>query len=347
MFGLLAGALADRVRRRRLMIGADLAAGTILLTVPVAHLAGSLTIPHVLAAAFGVWTAFVWFDAAAWGALVRVVSRARLTAANSLIWSASTVIGMAIPAAAGVLAALTHPAMVLAVTAVSYLGSAVLTARIRTDLDPPPGPDRTRRSLRAEIGAGLTFIWRTGEIRALTLAGTGLSVSGGAVLALLVVHADQVVGLARDDSRIGLLFTAGAAGALCAALLLPRVSRWWGAGRVSLVAYGGFVPALVALALSGNLALALLTWLMWQAAYTMAITNGITIRQQLTPDAMQGRVNTTGRMIAMGGVPFGALLGGLLADQIGVQATYLLACAPVVAATVAIWASSVPRLRLS
>lgn len=180
----------------------------------------------------------------------------------------------------------------------------------------------------------------------LTVAGTGLSVSGGAVLALLVVHADQVVGLTHGDPRIGLLFTAGAVGALCAALLLPRVSRRWGAGR-SIAAYGGFVPALVALALSGNLLPALGTWLIWQATYTMAITNGITIRQQLTPDAMQGRVNTTGRMIAMGGAPFGALLGGLLADQIGVQATYLLACAPVFAATVAIWASSVPRLRLS
>jgi len=55
----------------------------------------------------------------------------------------------------------------------------------------------------------------------------------------------------------------------------------------------------------------------WGAASALNIANGVALRQQLTPDRLQGRVNVTARMIAAGGQPIGAAIGDLLADNIG------------------------------
>jgi predicted MFS family arabinose efflux permease len=87
-----------------------------------------------------------------------------------------------------------------------------------------------------------------------------------------------------------------------------------------------------------------LTWAVWYCTNTMSVTNGITIRQQLTPDELQGRVNTSARMVALGGTPVGALLGGVAADAFGVRETYLVAAIPVVVAAFALWFSPVRRL---
>ena len=81
-------------------------------------------------------------------------------------------------------------------------------------------------------------------------------------------------------------------------------------------------------------------------AFTLAVTNGITVRQQLTPDHLQGRVNTTGRMIAWGGTPFGALVGGLAGQAAGIRITFLVLTVPVAIGLAVLLASPVRRLRV-
>lgn len=348
-FGLFAGAVADRFRRRPMMVGSDIVAGLAILSVPLVFLTGQLTVAVTLAATFVVWLAFVWFDAAAWGSLVRIVPRDRLPEANSVVWSAGITAGIAAPAVAGVLAIATHPTVVLAVNAACYLASALLILRIRSDLDPEAAVAEsadTKLAIVNDLMEGLRFIRRTREIWVLTVAAIGLTLAGGAVLGLLVVHADQVIGFHVGDPRIGLLFTAGAIGALLASWLLPLASRLLGAGPLAGIALTCFVPSLIALAFSRGFVTAFVAWLVWHATYTLAIINGITVRQQLTPDEFQGRVNTAARMIALGGTPVGAVLGGLLAEVVGTQVTYLLAAVPVAVAAVYVWLSPVSRLRL-
>ena len=332
LFGLLAGAVADRLPRLRLMVGAEVSAVALVVSVPLAHLAGVLTTPHVLATAFAIGTAFVWFDAAAWGALARVAGRDRLTQANGLIWATATVVGIAAPAAAGLVASLSDPTVVLAADALTYAVSILLVRRIATPLDAArPG---AATSVRRDIAAGLTYLWRQPVIRALSLAGFGLSTTAGGVVGLLVVHADQQLHIGSADRRIGLLYSAAALGALVSALLLPAMTRVLGVRRLSVTGYLTYLAALVALAVDTNVGLALLLWAVFDFASATAITNGITVRQQLTPDDLQGRVNTTGRMIAWGGTPFGALLGGLLADAYGVRVAYLALGVPLCVALV-------------
>ncbi|ASO21110.1 MFS family permease [Actinoalloteichus hoggarensis] len=343
LFGLFAGALADRVNRRGLMVLSDLVAAAAVVSVPVAALTGSLSTVHVLVVAFVAWTAFVWFDAAAWGTLVSVVGRDRLVRANSVIWSFGITAGIAMPAVAGVVSSAAHPGVMPAVSGVTYAVSAILILRIRTNLDPV---SRATPPLGQTIRDGLAFLWRTVEIRLVTLASVGLTLSSGAVIGILVVHLDRNLGIAADDWRVGLFFAAGAVGALAATVLLPWSTRLLGAGRLSAAAFSLYVPALLGVALAGHWLLSLGCWAVWYCTNTLAVVNGVTLRQQLTPEELQGRVNTSSRMIALGGTPVGAILGGVLAESVGVRATQLWAIVPVALAALVLWLSRVRRLRM-
>jgi MFS family permease len=344
LFGLFAGAAADRLNRRRMMVSADLACALMLASVPVADLLGVLTVWHVLAVSVGVGCGFCWFDSAAWGAFFRIVGKSGLARANSVVWTTEVILGIAAPAAAGLLAAAAGPPTVLAVDAATYLVSAALLAGLRTDLTTAAAG--TRRRLRAEIAEGWRLLWSMPVVRTLVLAGFGLNMAVGGVLGLLVVHADRALGIDPADRRIGLLYAAGAVGSLIAALALPRAAGRFGQGVVSIASFAIFVVAVAWLAGTATFIGALLAWTVWAAARLAVNANGITVRQLLTPDEFQGRVNTTGRMVAWGGTPFGALLGGIAADAYGVRAAYLLLAVPAAIGLVTLLASPVRGLRL-
>jgi MFS family permease len=344
LFGLFAGAAADRLNRRRMMVAADLACALMLATVPVADLLGVLTAGHVLAVAFGVGCGFCWFDSAAWGAFFRIVGKAGVTRANSIVWSTEIILEIAAPAAAGLLAAVADPTAVLAADAATYLISAARRSALRTDL--AMATPATPRRLWAEIAEGCRHVWSMPIVRTLTAAGFGLNVAVGGVLGLLVVHADKALGVGSADRRIGLLYAAGAVGSLIAAAALPRASRRFGQGTVSIAGFAIFVLAVAWLAGTATFLGALLAWAVWSVARLTVNANGITVRQLLTPDELQGRVNTTGRMVAWGGTPFGALLGGIAADAYGVRVAYLLLAAPALLGLALVLASPVRGLRL-
>ncbi|WP_158647448.1 MFS transporter [Actinoplanes sp. ATCC 53533] len=344
LFGLLTGAAADRLRRRVMMVTADLCCAAALATVPVAAALGVLSVWHVLAVAFAVGCGFCWFDAAAWGSFVALVGKARLTRANSLIWSTEIVVEIVAPAAAGLLATLANPSVVLAADAGTYLVSAALLTVIRTPLD---ASERSpRRRLRTEIGEGLRCLWRMPAVRTLTLAGFAFNAAAGGVIGLLVVHAHTALGLGTTDGRLGLLYAAGAVGSLAAAAALPWLSRRAGQGAVSIAGFAVFVASIVALAGASGFGAALALWALWATARLAVNANSVTVRQLLTPDELQGRVNTTGRMISWGGTPFGALIGGLTAQAYGVRVAYLLLAVPAALALGWLLASPVRGLRL-
>ena len=343
LFGLLTGAAADRLRRKTMMVTADLFCAAALATVPIAAALGALSAWHVLAVAFAVGCGFCWFDAAAWGSFVALVGKARLTRANSLIWSTEIVLEIVAPAAAGLLAAAANPSVVLAVDAATYLVSAALLTQIRARLDVGTG---VARRLRTEIGEGLRWLWGMPVVRTLTLAGFGFNAAAGGVLGLLVVHAHTALGLGSTDGRLGLLYAAGALGSLAAAAVLPWWSRRVGQGTVSITGFAVFVASIVALAAASGFVVALALWAVWAMAQLCVNANGITVRQLLTPDELQGRVNTTGRMIAWGGTPFGALVGGLAAQAYGVRVAYLVLAVPAVLGLGWLLASPVRGLRL-
>lgn len=350
LFGLVAGAYADRARRKRLMICSELLGAVALVSVPAAQLLGTPTIAHIALTTFAVWTAFAWFDSAAWGAIVRIVPKTQLAEANSLIWSLGIAAAVLMPTVSTVIASATDPVVVLAINSVTYVISASVISRIKTELgalpadasDNNPGP-----SIRQSIREGLSYLWHSVELRLLTISAVGLTFSSGAVIGMTVIFATQALGFPEDDWRIGLLFTAAAIGALLSTLALPKLNHALGAGRTSVLAYFAYSLTIVMVALSPAWPVALVLWAIWFSTNSLAVTNGITIRQYLAPDDLQGRINTTARMIGLGGTPLGALVGGLLAEQIGVRALYLLTALPTLIAAIALSRSRLSTLRLT
>ncbi len=349
LFGLVAGAIADRADRRRLMVGSSLLQTVILASIPIASAAGVLRVEQVFVVALLSATLFVWFDAANFGALPLIAGRDRLVEANAAVSGASSLIAVVAPAIAGVLAATIGPANAIGLDAVSYGLSAVALLLIRTPFSTrhleAASVEPVLRRLVADVREGLRFLWGHRLVRSLTLLGFGVSFTGGAVTGLTVVYGVRALGLPDSGVGIGLLFSAAALGSLASSLLLPRLNRRYATGSITLAGLTVAVVAVAALALVTNFVAALVFFAAWGGAQTLVIINGISLRQQVAPDHLQGRVNVSARMIAWGGMPFGAAAGGALAQVTSVEATYLIMAVGVAISALIGWFSPLRTAR--
>ncbi|WP_088942019.1 MFS transporter [Rhodococcus sp. 1168] len=315
LFGLVAGAVADRQSRRRIMVVANVVAASALLTVPVAGNAGALHVGHILAVAGSVSSAFVWFDAAAFGALLTLVGREQVARANSVMWTATTLLGVVGPALGGLLVACTGASISVALDAVCYLVAAICLIVVARPMGPArrPGHEATAsRGLGAAIGEGVRFILGHSAIRSLTLVGVANSVAAGGLTGLLLVFAVERLGFNARGSGYGALLGLIAAGGFFAAAILPTLSQRLPVGRITMAGLAVCVPSILVLSTTTSGIGACVCLLIYSGGNTVVILNGINLRQQLTPDHLQARVNTTARMAAWGGTPFGAIACGLL-----------------------------------
>jgi MFS family permease len=342
-FGFIAGAIADRANRKRLMVNCDFINAIVLGSIPVAYAFGALTLPHIYIASLLSASVFVWFDAANFGALPALVGRDRVIEANSSIWSISTLMQIAGPALGGFLAATIGPEWAMSVNALSYAVSGVLILLIPRALniarkDEPRTQAVVSRMLK-EIGEGLRFIWRQPLVRTMTLTGFGNSFTGGAITGLLVIYAVQAIQLPKEDIRIGILYSAGAVGGLIASLVLPRLTKRYPVGYITLLSMLLNPLFIVSMVFGLNFFVVLPIYMFWNATYFLVIINGINLRQLVTPDYLMGRVNITARMIAWGGVPFGATVAGILTEFTGVLTAFLIMTIPVIISAIVGWFS--------
>lgn len=322
MFGLVSGALSDRLERRQVMVLADVVAAVVIASVPLAHWFGTLTAAHALAAGFLAQAAFVFFDGAAFGALPAIVGRERIGEANAAIWGVGSFLDLGVPMLAGVLLAVVDPAVLLGLDAVSFALSAACVAGIRSRLSEERGavPKLRPRVLLAEVAEGLRFLWRHVGVRSQTIIGFLLSFSGAGFMSLSVPYADQLLGVGTSGWRFGLVFAAWGVGGMLVAALTPRLLRVFSPNRLALLwlPVAGVTGVLVALTSTWAVAISLMV--LWGVSYQGVVLNSMTYRQQVTPEAMLGRVNTAGRMLSFGvGWTGGALMASALAGAIGLR----------------------------
>jgi hypothetical protein len=308
-FGLLAGVVADRMNRKKIMVGCDVIAAFLLAAIPAAAALHLLGTAQVLIVALGIATVYVWFDAANFGTLPALVDRSELPVAASLIGSSGQVALLCAPTIGAALLTVMSPSYTLGFDAASYLTSALLLLSIRRPFARPQyGQDRLR--IRADIGEGLRFLWHQPVIRTLTFSVFCVCLSWGGTFALLVVYANRALHLTHVDVRLGLLYSAGELGGLVAAAAVPTLIKRLAIGPLAAAFLAVAAAALAFLAVAPSFGWALLAFFLAELAYLTVLTTGITVRQMLTPDHLQARVNTAGRMIAGGGLPVGAALGG-------------------------------------
>jgi predicted MFS family arabinose efflux permease len=346
LFGLLAGAWLDRLRRRPVMIAADVGRAALLLVIPVAAWRGMLSIEVLIAVAFMTESLTVFFDVGYLAYVPTLVGRSDLVAANSRLEataSGARVIGPAL--AGGVVRWLGAP-LALLIDAISYLVSACFLWRIRK-FEPPP-QTRHDTTVLGDIREGLRAVLHAPVLRALALSSAVVNFAGFLFLSIYVLYLTRNLGLGAD--AVGLVFAAGGVGALLGSLVAGPARNRWGVGPVlvgSQILFG-VTGMLVPLAvLFPKYALPLVVgaeFLQWVMVLVYDI-NAVSLRQAVTPDRLLGRVNGTMRFLIWGSRPLGSLAGGYLGSRIGLPATLAVGAFGMLLAFLPLLASPVPRLR--
>ncbi|MET7460082.1 MFS transporter [Nonomuraea sp. NPDC005501] len=343
--GLPAGVWVDRMSKRRVMITADLVRCALLASIPLAYTLGLLSMGMMLAVALLAGMAQVFDDVADQTYLPELVSKQSLSSGNSKLEFVRSGGALAGPSLGGLLVqALGAPLTVFA-TALASLGSAILLTSIRTpDRRAPAGGGRT--GMLRDIREGLVFVWGDRLLRAIvtTTAGTNLCVS--AVLGLSVLFLADEVRLA--PGVIGVLLMSGAVGGLLGGLTGTWLFTRYGTARVTWLAIAVTSPFGLLLPM---------TQADWRVAFfsvtSIALSWGailynvgqITYRQMVAPERMLGRINATVRFVVWGTMPLGALLGGLVAQQIGVREALWLFMAGRLVSFLPLLFSPLPRMR--
>jgi MFS family permease len=326
IFGLVAGAVADRGNRRRLIIGGNVIEGALVATIPIAHALGVLTVTQVYAVGLLSATAFVFSDAAVFGTVPALVGSERIAAANGLLSTIQSSADIAGPVMAGVLVAVVGATGAIWIDTASFFVAAAVQSTIKAPFRPPgaaPAAGRLRDQTRAALG----FIRRNRTIAVLTVSGFANSLAFGIVLSLLVPYAVEELGIPDDDSRIGLLYGAIGVGSLLAGLVFARIFR---DHRVRLLTPGSIAISAAlaaALSVSGRWVTAMVLIAAFSWSITITIVVGITYRQIAAPDHLRSSVNVIARMVSWGGQPFGAALGALLVSMATVRVAYGVAAA--------------------
>ena len=227
-----AGVWVDRMRRKPILIGADIGRALLLTSVPVAFIGGWLSIPQLYVVAFAVGCLEVFFDVAYQSYLPAVVERDQLVEGNSkleLSVSASSVIG---PGIAGFLVELVRAPFAIAFDALSYVGSAIMLLFIRRPETLPEPHDLAtgpRPSMRQQATEGLRYVLGHRYLRSIAACTATLNLFsniGGVILLLYIVNE-----LGINAGTIGIIFAIANLGVLIGALSAERLARRIGMGQ--------------------------------------------------------------------------------------------------------------------
>jgi MFS family permease len=307
----IGGMVADRVNRHRIVIATQAAAMMLALILAALTLTNRITVPQIfiLAALLGVVNAFDIPGRQSF--LVDMVGREDLMnaiALNSSMFNGARVIG---PAVAGILVARIGEGWCFFANGVSYI--AVIAGLLMMHIDCPRRS--TSNSPLADIIEGFRWVSQTAPIRVLLLLLGLVSLVGMPYTVLMPVFADRILhGGARG---LGILMGFTGIGALLGALTLALRSGIRGLGRLVALTCAGFGVSLIVFAFSRYFWLSafLLIPVGFCIMLQMACSN--TLIQSMVPDALRGRVMAVYSMMFMGMAPFGALLGGAIADRVG------------------------------
>jgi len=307
----IGGMVADRVNRHRIVIATQIASMILALILAVLTLTNRVTVPQifVLAALLGVVNAFDIPGRQSF--LVDMVGREDLMnaiALNSSMFNGARVIG---PAIAGILVARIGEGWCFFANGVSYIAVIAGLLLMRIECTPRSKSD----SPLADIIEGFRWVSRAAPIRALLLLLGLVSLVGMPYTVLMPIFADRILhGGARG---LGILMGFTGVGALLGALTLALRSGVRGLGRLVALTCAGFGVSLIAFAFSRYfwLSAVLLIPAGFCIMLQMACSN--TLIQSMVPDALRGRVMAVYSMMFMGMAPFGALLGGAIADRVG------------------------------
>ena len=318
LVGLPAGAWLDRMRKRSVMIVADLVRVVAVAAVPLLWLAGMLEMWHLFVVGAVVGIATVFFDVGYQSFVPVLVRDEHVGSANGALEATAQTMRLAGPAVAGVLLKVISAPLLLAANAVGFLLSALSLLLVHDD--EVVKPKHERQHLVREIAEGLRFVTGTDFLvrivatTAITNLGTTIALTLSPILIL------RILGL--DPSIYGLLMTLGAVGGLAGSLMAGRIARWIGEGPAlawSTVLFTASAALLPAAAVLQDAAVVLLVLFEALLGFSVLVYNivQVTARQRICPKPLLGRMNASIRFVVWGVMPLGALAAGWLGTAFG------------------------------
>lgn len=345
--GLVAGAWVDRLKRRPVLIGADLGRAVLLVSIPVAFVLGALTFWQLLIVAVltSILTAF--FDAADNAYLPSIVERERLVEANSALAASGSVsefVGFGI---SGVLVQLLTGPITILIDAFTYLVSAALLATVRRPEAPPPVEDR--EPVLDEIRHGLRLVRHDPILRSFAAASMLLAALWGVFGATFFLFALETLGL--SPALVGIVAGVGGASSFIGAVIATRSTRRFGIGQVAIAAMllsalgNLFIPLAPAGLPLIAVACLVAQQLIADSAVTVYDVTEVSVRQALVADRELGRVAATFSVLAVAAQLVATVGAGLLAEVIGLRAVAFLAPIGGLLGAAILWWSPVRTLR--
>lgn len=349
---LFFGVMVDRMRRRPVMVGADLGRAAVLALVPILAWTGllSMWMLYVIAFAHSCLTAI--FELAYRSYLPSLITAEHLLVGNSRLQATDSVSQVAGPGLGGALVQLMRAPSALLIDAGSFLVSvaSVLSIRAREPAvrrdpgsddpggsdpgsgDPgsgdPGSGDGVRGGVLREIGSGLRFILRHPVLRSLAGAGATFNFFSQIQLTLLVLYAAREMHLSAGE--IGTVYAGFGVGGVLAATALGRALSWFGYGRLLMLGYVMGALGIIGLPFVAGSAVAAtsqfvgLYFLAGSGIVALNIVS-MTLRQVATPSNLQARVNASFRVSISGLMPVSAVTAGILGDHLGLRAALFIA----------------------
>ena len=325
LLSLPAGVWVDRLRRRPILIAGDLVRAAALVSIPIAFALDALTIWQLYIVGFINGCATVFFDVAYQSYLPSLVDRDQIVDGNAKLQTSMSGAQITGPGLAGIMiGAFTAPFAIL-IDALSFVVSALFMFAIRrheTAPVPQLNEQGERPSMRSEIVQGLRYVGRQRFLRSIA-ATTGLSnFFSNVVYSILILY--LVRELLFTPEVLGLAFSIGAVGFLVGALIANRVALRFGVGPTIVGSALLFGPSALLVAIApADIAMPFVAASVFLGGLGGAIynINQVSLRQAITPERMQGRMNATMRFIVWGTIPIGATVGGFLGGVIGLHET--------------------------
>jgi MFS family permease len=350
--GLVAGAWVDRLRRRPILIWADIGRAILLGSIPVAFVFGVLGLPQLLVVAFAAAVLSTFFDVADNAYLPTVVPRRKLVAANSALTASGSVAEFSAFGIGGFLIQRFTAPIAIAIDAVTFLVSALLLTTIRKK-EPPPTPHADREPVLQEIREGIRIVFRSPLLRALALSHGGTHILWGIFGTSYLLFATYELRL--DPITIGVIAGIGGIGSLAGSALAPIMVRRFGIGPSILLGILGFTigNALIPLAPATGVVMGIAVGALFLIAQqlfgdsmaTVYEVTEVSLVQASVGDRVLGRVNASIATFTTLLTLFGAVGGGIIAEIWGLRAAFWVGLLGAVLSLLVVWFSPVRHVR--
>ncbi|MDG4825019.1 MFS transporter [Asanoa sp. WMMD1127] len=324
LFSLHAGALADRVDRRLLIMTMAAVRALVLAALVSGILADMLPLAGLYAGALLLGTAEVFADTTRMSVVPMVVPRNRMESAIAKLTATETVANEFIGPPLGGLLAAAGLAVALGAGGAGYVAAllalAVMTGRYRSERN--PRSMASAPGLRADIWEGVQYVWRERVLRTLLLVAGGASGCWSAWMSVIAVYAVTPGPMDLNRSEYGLLIGAVGVGGVVGAAAAPTLTRRLGRPVVLAISVVCFAVLLGGPAISSSPPLIAVTTLLGGAGAGAWNVTYSSLRALVVPDEMMGRYSGVSRLTSWGAMPLGALAAGFTAELIGLKAVF-------------------------